>query len=117
MVQKTFSKNLILATGILAALVILLSQAFQQDARTFLSKIKTDQSEKPAGAEKKVVIATPSDAVVASQAGEVGDTKPALIREIILDADSVSERPVVPKTIIASFFKTLFRTIISPQAP
>lgn len=117
MIKKAFSKNLMLATGILAALVILLSQAFQQDARSFLSKIKVEKSEKPAGAEKKVVMASPSDAVVSNQAAEVGDTNPTLIREIILDADSVSERPVVDKTIIASFFKTLFRTIISPQAP
>ena len=106
-----------LAVGILAALVILFSQAFQKETTSFLSKIKSHKTEKPAGADKDVIIATPSEAVTSSQAVEVGDTDPSLIREIVLDEDHVSERPGIYKAFLTDFFKTLFRVYISPQAP
>lgn len=106
-----------LTVGILAALVILFSQAFQPETTSFLSKIKANKTEKHAEAEKDVVIAAPSEAITSSQAVEVGDANPSLIREIVLDEDHVSERPGIYKTFISDFFKTLFHVYISPQAP
>ncbi len=117
MINKAFSKKLMLAVGILAALVILFTQAFQPETASFLSKIKANKTEKPTEAEKDVIIATPSEAVTSSQAVEVGDTDPSLIREIVLDEDHVAERPGIFKEFISVFFKTLFRVYISPQAP
>ena len=116
MQKKAFSKKLMLGAGILAAIVILCSQAFQQETDSFLSKIKETQTEKPAEAEK-IIVATPTDAVTSGQAVQVGDVNPSLIREIIQDEESTSAQPTIDKTILAEFFKTLFRVFISPQAP
>ena len=116
MEKKAISKKLMLAGGILAAVVILFSQAFQKETHSFLSKIKTNQTEKQAETEKKIV-APPADAVTSGQAVEVGDANPSFIREIVLDTDTTAKQPAIDKTIIADFFKTLFRAVISPQAP
>ena len=117
MVKRAFSKKLMLAVGILAALIILFSQAFQHETSTFLSKIKAQKTEKASDTEKKVIIAAPSEAVTSEQAVEVGDTNPSLIREIVLDEDRASNLPEVATAILSDFFKTLFRVFISPQAP
>lgn len=110
-----FSKKLMLAGGILAALIIIFSQAFHQEACSFLSKIH--KTEKPAEAEKKVIIATPADAVTSGPAVEVGDADPSFIREIILKEDQAQESHALPGIVASSFLRTLFRAIISPQAP
>ena len=106
-----------LAAGILAALVILCSQAFQKETRLILSKISADKTEKQTEGEKKVISATPVDAVTSGQAVEVGDANASFIREIILDHDKDEKQPTFGKTIVVDFFKTLFRVYISPQAP
>lgn len=105
-----------LAAGILAAAVILFSQAFQKETSSFLSKIRPT-TEKPVDAEKKVIAPAPADAVTSGQAVETGDTDPSFIREIVFDEKKSVEQPAIYQTIIADFFKTLFRVFISPQAP
>lgn len=117
MVKKAFSRKLMLAAGILAAMVILCSQAFQRETSSFLSKVKSDETEKPAETEKKIIVATPADAVTSSQAVEVGDANPSFIREIVIDEDRAREQPTIVKNLFSDFLKTLFRTFISPQAP
>ncbi len=117
MINKAFSRKLMLAAGILAAAVILCSQAFQKETSSFLSKIEKDKSEKSAVPEKKVIVAAQADAVTSSQAVEVGDANPSFIREIILDEDRAKEKPLIDKAIFSNFLRTLFRTFISPQAP
>ena len=117
MVKKEFSRKLMLAAGILAAVVILCSQAFQKETSSFLSKIEKDKAEKTTAPEKKVIVAAPADAVTSSQAVEVGDANPSFIREIIHGEDRAKEPPSIDQAIFSGFLKTLFRTFISPQAP
>lgn len=120
MAKREISKNLMLSAGILAALVILCSQAFQKETRAILSKInteKTDKTEKAADGEKCVVVATPSDAVTSGPAVEVGEAEPSFIREILLDDTKDSQTPVVNNTVVSEFLKTLMRVFIAPQAP
>jgi len=116
MVRGAISRKITLFAGILAALVIVMAQAFQQDARTYLSKIKTETKEIP-GSDQKVIVAAPADAVPSGQAAEKADTSATLIREILLDDGTARVVPAVEKTLLSSFLKTLFRTVISPQAP
>ena len=115
--DKSIPKNLMLVAGVLAAAVILCSQAFEKETTLILSKIKSEQTEKSAEAEKKVIISAPADAVTSGPAAEVHDTNPSFIREIILDEDKPSKQPALAKAIFADIFKTLFRVVISPQAP
>ena len=116
MTKRVIYRNTMLATGILAAVVILMSRAFHQEASSFLSKIKTEQTEKTSG-DQDALIAAPSDAVTSAPAAEKADTDPSFIREILLDDASDREPPTVDTTFLASFLKTLFRTVIAPQAP
>ena len=106
-----------LSAGILAAVVILCSQAFQKETRAILSKINTEKTEKTADAEKSVIVAAPSDAVTSGPAVEVGETEPSFIREIVLDDTKDSQTPVIDNTVVSEFLKTLMRVFIAPQAP
>ncbi len=117
MEKKSISKNLMLSAGILAAMVILFSQAFQKETTTFLSKIKPVTTEKVPEAEKKAIVPAPTDAVTSGQAVKTDDASPSFIREIIFGEDKGAEQPAIDHTILADFFKTLFRVFISPQAP
>ena len=103
--------------GILAAVTILCSKAFQKETTSILSKIKSEQTDQKADPEKMVIIAAPVDAVTSGPAVRVPDTNPSFIREIILDEDQPTRNPIVGKAVIADLFKTLFRAVISPQAP
>jgi hypothetical protein len=119
--KKAISKKLMLVAGILAAVIILFSQAFQKETAQILSRIGPEKAEakdcKPADAEKKVVIAASTDAVISGAAVQVQDTNPSLIREIIFKENSAASRTVILETVLVDFFKTLFRVVISPQAP
>jgi len=109
-----------LAAGILAALVILFSQAFEKEASSLLSRIKstkTEKQEKARDTNNKVVVSASSDAVTSGQAVNTGDTDHTLIREIVFDQEKNAETPAMDHAILANFFKTLFRVFISPQAP
>ena len=85
-----------------------------------MSKIKAgseNKAEKSGEPEKRIIIATPADAVTSGVAAEMEDTNPSLIREIVLDEETKSKWSTIGKTLVSDFFKTLFRVFISPQAP
>ncbi len=104
-----------IVAGIVAALIILLSPAFQQETSTFLSDTK-NPAEK-SGESEKHIVAVPSDAVTSSQAGTIEHVNPFVVQEIIDDAERQSDQPLPTRTLLTSFFKTLLRTVISSQAP
>ena len=106
-----------LAAGILAAVVILCSRAFEKETGSILSKIHTEQGEKAKDAATPVIKAAPADAVTSSPAAKVPDSDPTFIREIILDEVRSTKEPLIDQRIIAEIFKTLLRVVISPQAP
>lgn len=106
-----------LAAGILAACVILFSQAFQKETHSLLSRIKKNHTEKTAEADKTVVIAAPTDAVTSGQAVEVGDTDASVIREIVFSEDNAPDQPLIDQAILTDLVKVFLRMFISPQAP
>ena len=106
-----------LMAGILTALVILFSQALRHETSDLLSKIEAEHTSKSEDKDKVVIIAAPSEAVTSSQAVEVGDADPSLIREIVSSEEQSSGTPAILKIFLTDFFKTLFRVYISPQAP
>ena len=103
--------------GLLSALTILFSQAFQQEAHAFLTKVKTEKTDASGGPEKKIVVAAPSEAVPSGQATDVSNSNPSFICEILPEDEHALEQPIVDKKVLTDFFKTLFRAFISPQAP
>ncbi|MBL7863559.1 MAG: hypothetical protein JNK10_01705 [Cyclobacteriaceae bacterium] len=109
------NKHWMIAAGILAAVVILVSPAFQCETTSFLSKAKA-KTEQPTET-NDTIIAVHSDAVTSGQACTVETVNPFVLQEIIKDDNQQVERRVPGTAIIASLFKTLLRTVISPQAP
>lgn len=109
---------MMLFAGILAAVVIVLAQAFQPQTNSYLSRIKNDKKEKTEkSAESTAAIAAPSDAVPSSTAAQTVDADPALIREIRQNEEQGTGGQIVDKAIIGNLFRTLFRSVITPQAP
>jgi len=102
---------LLLASGFCAVLVILLSQSFYQTG-TLPAKTKAEK----ASEKKEVAIHAPSDVAAQGQAVELNHSQPPILEKLIL-ADDKNEKAVFIQKIATKFFRTLFRVIISPNAP
>ena len=109
MKNKMIQRVTMLVAGLVAAMVILLSQSFYEGK--IQAKAKTEQSEKEA-----TFISAPSDLVPGSTTIQLNENAPSLISVLQLPEIKTFFRPVV-KLIPLTFFKTLFRTVISAQAP
>lgn len=111
MKSKSFQRILLLASGLCAVLVILLSQSFYQ-SNSFTAKVKTEK----ASDTKEVTIHAPSDVAAQGQSVELHHSQPSVVENLILE-DNKNENAVFIQKIASNFFKTLFRVIISPNAP
>ena len=111
MKSKSLQRTLLLASGLCAVLVILLSQSFYQTS-IVPTKIKSEK----ASDKKEVAIHAPSDVAAQGQAVELNHPQPSVAQELVL-ADDKDEKAVFIQKIATNFFKTLFRVIISPNAP
>jgi len=107
---KSLQRAFLLFTGVAAVMVILLSQAVYTTGAA--AKAKPEKSKD----KKEVTIQAPSDVAAQGQAVDLSTTQPAMLKEITRDENQ--HRPIVfVQKIATDFFKTLFRVIISPNAP
>jgi hypothetical protein len=111
MKSKSLQRALLLASGFCAVLVILLSQSFYQ-TNLQASKIKADK----ASDKKEVAIHAPADVAAQGQSVELHPSQPSVIAKLVLEDDKSGNGVFIQK-IANNFFKTLFRVIISPNAP
>jgi len=111
MQSKSLQRTLLMASGFCAVLVILLSQSFYQTS-SVPSKIKAEK----ASDKKEVAIHAPSDVAAQGQSVELNHSQPPVSEELVL-GDDKNEKAVFIQKIATNFFKTLFRVIISPNAP
>ena len=109
MKTKSLQRAILLATGICAVLVILLSQSFYKTGQSLAKAEKAKDK-------KEVTIQAPSDVAAQGQAVELNDQQPSLLEELIL-SDKKQETVVFVQKTTINFFRTLFRVIISPNAP
>jgi hypothetical protein len=118
--KKQVFRMILMITGILTVAIILLSQSFYGPVQNSPSKNKaarTEQSKKERRAEdqKKIIINAPAD-VVASQAVQLDENTPILLKTLTPDQEQT--KTAFPEIkIFASYFRVLFRSIISPNAP
>lgn len=104
-----------MAVGILAVVVIVLTQSFYQP--THITQKKDAGTEQTGtGANSKTVVSAPSDLSNPTNGGAVQSHTPGIIDEISPSPKPEKISQVVRKTTI-QFFKTLFRAFISPNAP
>jgi hypothetical protein len=111
MKSKSLQRTLLLASGLCAVIVILLSQSFYQNSST-PAKTKTEK----ASDKKEIAIHAPSDVAAQGQSVELSHSQPSVAEELVL-ADNKNEKAVFIQKIATNFFRTLFRVIISPNAP
>jgi hypothetical protein len=109
MKTKSLQRTFLLASGICAVLVILLSHSFFQNSSLAL-KAKADKDK------KEVTIHAPSDVASQGHSVELNEQQPSHVQEIILGDEKNDVVVFIQKTTV-NFFKTLFRVIISPNAP
>jgi hypothetical protein len=110
MKDKSLQRILLLASGICAVLVILVSQSFY--SAPSLTKEKTEKAKDS----KEVTIHAPSDVAAQGQAVELNQAQPGHVEELVLENDQ-NVKAVFVEKIATKFFKTLFRVFISPNAP
>jgi hypothetical protein len=112
MKSKSLQRALLLASGLCAVLVILLSQSFYQT-----SSLPAKSKAGKASDKQEVAIHAPSDVAAQGQAVELNEQQQPSLLEEIISSDDKNEKAVFIQKIATNFFKTLFRVIISPNAP
>lgn len=110
--SRAFSKGFTIIAGVLAAVVILLSQSFYQQAQDNLKKVKTEQS----ADQNEVVISAPADAVPGAGAIQLEDNVPTLVKSTVSEDQEQTALPFATK-ILVSYYRILLKTLISPNAP
>jgi hypothetical protein len=114
MKNSVFFRTLMIAAGILAAVTIVVSPAFRQEAERVVTELKADGGQ--AEGETTLTPVT-ADAVTSPQAVEVESANPFVIQEIILTSEKPVRLPVPDISLPVSALATLLRSVISPQAP
>jgi hypothetical protein len=102
--------------GITLALAITFSQYLTPDAICSVEKVKIEQTDKSTGDEKASFISLPSFSIPAPVSVEVNLDAYCLF-EIFFEEDIDENYTEEDDTYADRFFQTMFRVIISPNAP
>src|SRR5258706_13057642 len=119
MKTKSLQRAILLASGICAVLVILVSQSFYQTSSVAF-KAKTEKSKDlPTGqaGKKEVMIHAPADVASQGHSVELNEQQPSHVEEELVLSDKKNKIVVYLRKTTLNFFKTLFPVIISPNAP
>lgn len=110
--KKSFYRGFLIAAGLVAALVIILSQSFSIKEEG--GKASTEQKE--TGKEESV-IQMPAQANPHSSVVRVDEQVPETVLEV-LSAPELTQK-IVQRSValVSTFIETLFRVIIAPNAP
>jgi hypothetical protein len=113
MTTKALKRGFLMIAGILSVAVVVLTQSFYQPIEGIQKKAKAEQTDQTG---KEVFINAPSDMVPHGNTVAVNENTPS-IAEKIGSTDEPKKAVVVVKKVIVTFFKTLFRVFIAPNAP
>ena len=113
MTTKALKRGFLMIAGILSVVVIVLTQSFYIPSESFQKKTKTEQAPEQ---DNQVFVSAPSDMVPHGNTVAVNENTPS-IAEKIGSTDQPKKTTVVVKKVFVTFFKTLFRVIIAPNAP
>jgi len=110
--RKSIYRGFLIAAGLLAAVVIILSHAYSTPVEDD-KKAATEQTDDSS----KTVIAAPSDAVPQGSLVRVDEQIPVSVLEILGESQSIQN--FIPRTesTLNNLFKILFRVVIAPNAP
>ncbi len=111
MKKKALSRIFMIASGILAAVIIVFSQSYYQQTEITRKK----DSEKKAKSEN-VTISASSDAVTSNPIVNLGESTTPPTQQSFSASENRSFIKLETKVFV-NFFRTLFSVIISPNAP
>ena len=116
MKSTAFSRFFMLTAGIVAALVMLLSVSLYQPKKEISAEKNKEKpaTEQPAG--DVSFVNAPTDALPGSGTVQV-EVKTLPLLETFLPVEKVQECVYLPFHIPVRYFKTLLKTVISPNAP
>ncbi|MBN8577530.1 MAG: hypothetical protein J0L66_11350 [Cytophagales bacterium] len=114
MLKKRVYRSFLMVVGLLAAAVIVLSHVFMAPDTVTTKKVATEQSSE---SETKTVISAPTEAVTQGTAVQVGEQAPQVLLEVLSEPHKPAGFVPVAAELVSNFLKTLFRAIISPNAP
>lgn len=112
MKDRNTLRSMMIVAGLLAAITIALSPAFQRETTSVITEIKAD-AEQPGEAK---VSAVSAEALTSPQAVEVESANPFMIQEIIAESNHPSPVSFLVAQTVPTL-TTLLRSVISPQAP
>ena len=100
--------------GIVSVVVIVLTQSFYQPVETHQKKATSEKTaEKGSG---QVTISAPSEMVPHGNTLAINPNTPSIAEKIAGLEKPKASTPTIKKVFV-SFFKTLFKVIIAPNAP
>jgi hypothetical protein len=111
MKKKTLSRIFMIASGILAAVIIVFSQSYYQQSEL----TQKNDSEKKAKSEK-VMVSAPSDAVTSNSLVKLSENTATPVPPSFSSSE-IKSIVKIEKKVFVRFFRTLFRVVISPNAP
>ena len=111
MKKKTLSRIFMIASGILAAVIIVFSQSYYQQSEL----TQKNDSEKKDKSEK-VMVSAPSDAVTSNSLVKLSENT-AISVPSSFSITEIKSFVKIEKKVFVRFFRTLFRVVISPNAP
>lgn len=111
--NKSFYRGILIIAGFLAAAVIVFSHAASSRVLKAEKKATTEQTDKQ---ESKTTINAPDEALTVS-AVQVDEQAPDSLLEVLPEPEA--DDAVIPTTkkLAGTFLRTLFRVVISPNAP
>lgn len=102
-----------LAAGLLAVGVILLSSTFNKIQAAQVAKAKTEQK----ASDTQAYVSAPTEAIPGTAVKLAQDSSPSLLETIFADTQEEETMPPPVAKELVRYFKVLFRAIISPNAP
>jgi hypothetical protein len=110
--KKSLYRGFLIAAGLLAAMVIILSHAYSIPANDD-KKAATEQTDDTS----KTVVSAPADALTQGSLVRVDEQVPVSVIEILGEPEGVEK--FIPRTeaVLSNLFKVLFRIVIAPNAP
>lgn len=111
--KRSIYRGFLIAAGLLAAAVIILSHSYSLRVEAD-KKVATERSE---NSDSKTISAVPADAVTQGSLVRVDEQVPVSVLEILGEPQQIKNFIPRSEAILSNLFKLLFQVIIAPNAP
>lgn len=116
--MKSLSRHriLVLLTGITTAVIIVFSQLFYFQAATYCQKKATTEKHEQKKDAPKTYFSIPSSTISSAPTVQINEDI-SFVLETLIEVETEEESTPTVSLPVNKFFQTLFRVLISPNAP